>query len=301
MRELASGLSARLNGPPQFAIVTNGSLLKGDRIQWILDNRVSVNLSWDGDGQSLRSGDPLQDPGVLAGMRRIYEHQPDLMSFNPVMTRLNKNHRECAEKLENILGFRLPIAEGPPVSIYDDGSLDAVIPPEDMPEYGRALHRDLLTGAVLYPGARNFVSMFIWSLAHKGKDLPTACFVAESSVFTVDTEGNLLTCQSYGKGDVDEHGDSMFLGNLADLEAGALSPAPPLNGLKKRQKEKCRDCVVLQICKGGCPYSPEKYFEANCWYRYHHYMAFLGLALHMLTGDVLTEVVPVGAEEIVGN
>jgi uncharacterized protein len=290
MKTLHAQLVSRLKSATGFTIVTNGSLLKGERLQWILDNRIHVSVSWDGDGQSLRGADPLADPEVAGAVRQLLEKQPERLSFNPVMTRLNPNHETYAKKLMRVIGSNEPvIAEGRPVSICDAGSLASAMPEEDMPGYARRFHRALVTGTITHMTALRRADAFIKELGGAFRAVPTVCFAASPDVFTVDLGGNLLTCQSFGTDDVDDYGDSMWLGNLASLSAGAGAPIPALTGLKLRQREHCGDCAVFRLCKGGCPYTPKRYFRTECWYNQHHYIAIFGYALHLLTGDVLTE------------
>ncbi|MDR2056483.1 MAG: hypothetical protein LBQ10_11550 [Desulfovibrio sp.] len=52
--------------------------------------------------------------------------------------------------------------------------------------------------------------------------------------------------------------------------------------------------IFYSVCRGGCPFIPDKYLEYHCREKYHTSLAIFGLALHMLTGDVLTEVRPAG-------
>jgi radical SAM protein with 4Fe4S-binding SPASM domain len=86
--------------------------------------------------------------------------------------------------------------------------------------------------------------------------------------------------------------ESHCLGKVSALAPGASGPVPPAVRMSGKQRTKCSRCLVLSVCRGGCPYSPEAYEEYNCAAAYHQYLPIIGMALHHLTGKLLTEVKP---------
>jgi radical SAM protein with 4Fe4S-binding SPASM domain len=103
--------------------------------------------------------------------------------------------------------------------------------------------------------------------------------------------GNILTCQNFSADAVDMRGERHCLGSIFDLPAGSDAPMPELVRWKER-REQCKDCVVRFICRGGCPYTEEKYREYNCLAGYYQSLPVFALALHIITGDLLVEITP---------
>jgi radical SAM protein with 4Fe4S-binding SPASM domain len=119
------------------------------------------------------------------------------------------------------------------------------------------------------------------------------CFVTDKNTLTVDLAGNILTCQNFEARAVDEDsGEPHCLGKIEDLAPGTSVPVSPAVRMTEKQRTKCSRCLVLSVCRGGCPYSPEAYEDYNCAAAYYQYLPVVGLALHHLTGKLLMEVKP---------
>jgi uncharacterized protein len=65
LKPLAEAILDRFSGwkrKPQFSIITNGSILNEDIIDWLMMMNFTVSISHDGPGQSVRGPDPFDDP-----------------------------------------------------------------------------------------------------------------------------------------------------------------------------------------------------------------------------------------------
>lgn len=276
----------------RFFLSTNGSLLSGERLDWIIKNRIAVGLSWDGPGQKLRGRDILADPAILASVKAIRAAHPDGIAFTPVMTVENTSHKAYVDAVEERIGDRnFSIGESRIATIYDDTAARYAIPPEDLPEFSRRLFYDLVAGDLpqhIY--AHTAVSQF---MAELGKPISpgSRCFVTDKNTLTVDMAGNILTCQNFGANAVDEDsGEPHCLGNIMELAPSVLVPLPQTFRMKEKQRTKCASCPVIGICRGGCPFSPDKYEGYNCAAAYYQYLPVFGLALYYMTGKLLQEV-----------
>jgi uncharacterized protein len=278
----------------RFFLSTNGSLLHGERLDWIIGNKISVGLSWDGPGQKLRGKDVLADPVILAGVKAIRKTNPGNIGFTPVMTVENTSHKVYVDAVAALVGDReFNIGESRIATIYDDYAARYAIPMGDLPAFSRRFYRDLVAGVLpQHATAHTAVWQF---MAELGKPVSpgSRCFVTDKNTLTVDLAGNILTCQNFGAQAVDEDsGEPHGLGKVSDLAPGASVPVPPAARMSGKQGAKCSRCLVLSVCRGGCPYSPEAYEEYNCAAAYHQYLPIIGMALHHLTGKLLTEVKP---------
>ncbi|WP_298034775.1 radical SAM protein [uncultured Desulfovibrio sp.] len=278
----------------RFFISTNGSLLHGERLDWIIKNKIAVGFSWDGPGQKLRGKDVLADPVILAGVKAIRKTNPGHIGFTPVMTVENTSHKAYIDAVAALVGDRdFNIGESRIATVYDDYAARYAIPVEDLPEFSRRFYMDLVAGALpQHVHAHSLVRQF---MAELGKPVTpgSRCFVTDKNTLTVDLAGNILTCQNFGARAVDEDsGESHCLGRIEDLAPGASVPVPPAIRMTEKQRTKCSRCLALPVCRGGCPYSPEAYEDYNCAAAYYQYLPIVGLALHHLTGKLLTEVKP---------
>lgn len=277
-----------------FATVTNGSLLFGERLDWVLEHGIALGISWDGPGQALRGKDILADPRILASVRAILEKQPERLNFNPVMTRDNRVHKHYLDALEARIGTRgVGLGEARVATIMDEQGYACTIPEKDLPEYSRALYKEFISGELsqihaLHSDARTF-------MLELGRPVTrmTHCFASSPNTLVLDLAGNILTCQNFSAEAVDEEcGEAHCLGHISALDGAAPKPVPQMRRLLRKHKTRCARCVVFAICRGGCPYSPSRYDDYNCLKGYYHHLPAFGLALFHLTGKLLQEVRP---------
>lgn len=281
-----------------YFISTNGSLLKGERLQWILDNNIHVGLSYDGPGQELRGKDVLMDPEVWEAVQTLL-CKPDSLGFAPVMTAENTRHKDYVDYLTAIINRNdFTIGESRIATIMDETAFKFRVPEADLPDYCRQMFLDLVGGELpQYFLAHKSAHIFACTLG-----VPPApgsrCFVSNPYTIAVDMAGKVLTCQNYSADSIDEEsGESHCLGDIAGLKPGGPPPLPALSRLIAKQQEKCDGCMVSALCRGGCPFSPSEYEDYNCKAAYHQYLPIIGLALFRLTGKLLKEVRPLLAPE----
>lgn len=295
MQYLHEKISKLLGTKTKFGFCTNGSLLYGERMQWILDNHISVSLSWDGDGQHLRGEDPLRSPRTRDNIRELFEQKQ--CSLSPVLTRESGQLGDIIHKAKKLLGIdAVSLSDLAFLVAHDDMSAQAALPENRLRTYAAGIHRHCLSGELDAVSTLFFKAVhFLRRLnSHPVQTGETACFASSDNVLTVDLRGNILTCQNFEASSKGENGETYCLGNIF---GGMERRRPNLRALKKRQQTRCLHCPARQICKGGCPYWPAKYVDYNCRASLAQAMPVLGIAMHMLTGDVLTRIIPLSREQ----
>ncbi len=278
---------------PGFFVPTNGLLLHGERLDWVLENGIAVMVSWDGPGQHLRGKDVLAEGRTLDAVRRIYARQPDKISIAPILSRHSAAHRAVVDMVREKLGTdHFNLGEGRLISVVDEQSMAAAIPREDLPDFSRRMHADLVSGELpQFSMAHEVASSWIYTLNRESlAPRPCMCHVGRDDTLIVDLEGNVLTCSTFECGDVDESGEAHKLCHISQMNSMADRPSPQLRRLTRRQEDRCANCAMLHACRGGCPYAPEAYADYNCAASYAWSLPMVGLALHMITGDILEEV-----------
>ncbi len=276
-----------------FGICTNGILLKEKHIRdWILNHRdnFGFNLSHDGPGQILRGIDPLKNKDIVDFLKEIIKTNGDSFSINPVMSKYNQDLLKYKNYICEILDTNtVTLSECRPIIIVDENSLKCAMNHDELVAYSKRTTQQLLTYKFEdWSFARDAFDFMSHSL---GKSYKTGarCFVGDKKTIVIDTEGNILPCQGFTKDSVDQYGNSMFLGNLRDIKNIKELPLANTPRLIEKQ-EKCKECVLANICSNGCPYGPIKYEDVNCMYSYYYMLPHFVNSIYKLTDTILTKI-----------
>jgi uncharacterized protein len=290
LRRLVPGLRERFP-EAELLIVTNGSVLDAEILDFIEQHDILIAVSHDGPGQHLRGPDPFEDPTRAKWLRELWRRRGPgkRMSFNVVFTAANcdvrATHAWFAEKLGDP-EVRL-FAEGV-VSAYD--AKTAQDTGRFGPEHYAQLHSSLVAAfehgeAVRYITVHEKASDFLDSLYQRRPStaLGQKCGMDREDELAVDLSGAVMTCQNTGA--QGRHG----IGLVDDLAAARLDTAWHWS-----QRESCNHCPVLQLCKGGCMFLEDDLFARSCDNEYHYNKAILagvikyvaGLELERIEGDI---------------
>lgn len=77
----------------RFSIVTNGSILSREKLDFIAKHDVEITISHDGPGQHLRGPDPFDDPERRRWIEALLAERPEKTGFNAVLTRQHHDLR----------------------------------------------------------------------------------------------------------------------------------------------------------------------------------------------------------------
>ena len=109
---------------PQFSMITNGSILTDEIIDWLMMMDFSVSISHDGPGQSVRGPDPFDDPEkkkTILGFYRMMTRLKKGISFNSMLSKNNQSRKAIHEWFMNLTGIPyIVLGEGTLVDAYDD-------------------------------------------------------------------------------------------------------------------------------------------------------------------------------------
>lgn len=287
----------------RFNVITNGSLLDDEKVDWLIAQRVGVQISHDGPAQKYRNPeDILDDPEKCRLIRRLMTAAGQLgdtdgpsgngpafgLGFGTVLTRWNYSLAAVRRHIENKLAV-------PPGSIssnteeillpYDDDALACT--PQDEADHRAALHTLFAEAAngLTVPGCnsvRGKIEDFLDSL---GKKRPLAalgqkCGMDREDTIAVNLMGEVTTCHNVSADDPHHN-----LGNVRDLAAVRLDTAH-----HHQTRDECRNCPVVQLCKGSCMFLEGKYWQAACDISFTYNTAMIAAALHYLTGMTLTRI-----------
>lgn len=275
----------------RFLIITNGSLIDDEIIDFIEQYDIVVAVSHDGPGQHLRGPDPFDDPERAAWLRELWRRRgpQGKMSFNVVLSPANCDVQETHRWFVRTVGDPdVTLRTEGVVSVYDGNTLTGA---------GRFDKRayEILHGSIVdavggedSKGFSEFflkAGDFVDSLYERrpSSALGQKCGMDRADQLAVDLSGKVMTCQNTGA--QGKHG----IGDVDDLDGVRLNTAWHWSN-----RECCNHCPVLQLCKGSCMYLEGDLFAQSCENEYRYNTAILagvikhvtGLELERIEGDI---------------
>lgn len=270
-------------------IITNGTMLTDEIIEWLDKLRINVGISHDGPAYDQQRGpDPLVDPAKRALILKLYNRLAPFgrISFNVVLTRINMSLAACRADIAQKLGVPLmePHIETEEIlQPYDESGL--AMSPQNAAEH-QQLTETVFWEAVTHKTIdiqmiRGKCEDFASSLAFARPSMAVGqkCGMDSADVIAVSLKGDVLTCQNTAA-------DSRHkIGTVDDFDAIALDTSTHFS-----KRVECVQCPVVQICKGACMYNEGVYWERGCDNAYSYYKAILATALFYMTRMVLESI-----------
>lgn len=288
MRELLPKLRAKFGWKNEIKVVTNGSLLTDEIVDELIQYRVSVIISHDGPGFSLRDDvDPLTIPEKKAVWLRLCEKAEKKglpFSFHTVLTPVNSDlmaiRRFFDEKfkpgvlfgIEGIVSYSGSREDCCQFTAEEAGRLDASIWEALIKNPGTVWALEREADEMLLDIVRRQTPDRIFARCNNGKKRILIC----------DLEGNALSCQS-------RSANFFTIGNIHE-------PENITNRFFTHWSKRpwCSNCLVLNLCRGGCPHSDPKEFATSCRNEFIYYTAIFSAVWFRLTGTILKNAEPLG-------
>jgi len=287
----------------RFNVITNGSLLDDEKVDWLIAQRVGVQISHDGPAQTYRNPeDILDDPEKCRLIRRLMtaagqigtapesgDREPSFgLGFGTVLTRWNYPLAAVRRHIEDKLDVPSGSISSNTEEIllpYDDDAMACI--PQGEAEHRAALHTLFAEAAngLTVPGCnsvRDKIEDFLDSLSKKRPlaALGQKCGMDREDTIAVNLMGEVTTCHNVSADDPHHN-----LGNVRDLDAVRLDTAH-----HHQTRDECRNCPVVQLCKGSCMFLEGPYWQAACDVSFTYNTAMLAAALYYLTGMTLTRI-----------
>lgn len=269
----------------QFLMITNGSLLNDEIIDWIEEYDISVGISHDGPGQHVRGPDPFDNEETKKYIFKLLELRPEKTSINSMIHRDNISRAAVQNYFENLLGdrFKFLIGEGGFIDSYDEGG-------KAMNLHGEEEHyifRDLTLREIRERKNEKFrvvksrIMEWFDSITNERRadSLGQKCGMDREDTIAVDLRGNVVTCQNVSAVSTAPNGRSHLIGHVTKLDKVRLTTATHW----KFRKE-CSNCPVLQLCKGSCMFLQDELFKISCDSAYSDHIPFFAAAIEEMTG-----------------
>ena len=295
MRPLAEAIRERFKTwkqKPRFSVITNGSILTDEIIDWLMMMDFAVSISHDGPGQSVRGPDPFEDPEAkerVLGFYRMMTRLKKPFSFNAMLNSKNMSRAEIYEWFVNFTGDEnVQLGEGGIVDAYDeDGIVNSLITLQDHFQFRQRAFGDIYhtRGQIGFTSIMNKVRGFVHNtLSHMSADyLGQKCGMDDEHTIAIDLRGNVITCQNVSALETGKNGESHLGGNLDDYENVAIKTSTHWSN-----REECPKCPVLHLCKGACMFLDKKFWDISCANAYSDNVALFAVGIHAMTGYIPT-------------
>jgi uncharacterized protein len=283
----------------QFMMVTNGSLLTRDKIDWFNRMGFSIGMSHDGPLHAQNRGpDPLDEaPAKDAVVYALKTMGGMRFTFNCVLTRENVSIPAVRDFIlkklnKHFTGYENPGVDQREVQVtteelmlpYDDSGMTHSLQSTD--EKKEILH-------TLFEETIDNKNQFSWTVYQKVKSFYESivygrpaeavgqkCGMDKEDNIAIDMKGNVTTCQNTSS--LTKHN----IGNIEDFDNIRLT-----NSYHWSTRKECPSCPVVQLCQGACLFLEDQYWEQACENLFWYNLAMLSAALFKMTdGLILTEI-----------
>ena len=254
---------------------SNGSLLTDDIVNWMIANHSSFVLSHDGPGQHLRGTDPYKNEMFCQLVNRLNDNKTDRFQFM-ISTILTENNYDICE----IYKYHQSKFSNPIIMT----KIEMVIPYHDKANVSStALSHDINITEKLY---RSFIQLdkedLLMNIKSMDEDLreflsyhtdvdycidmcDIKCGTASEQSVCMDRHGSIYPCQVYGDTDI-------IIGKFTDTSYTFTNTNLPRT-MWNTVGCNCKDCPVVSLCRGVCPWLEDKFVKTNCINKYTVYTA----------------------------
>jgi uncharacterized protein len=294
---------------PNFSVITNGSILNEEMIDWLMQMNFSVAISHDGPGQHVRGPDPFEDPEqkkLVLGFYRQMTRLKKGFSFNSMLNAQNISRKRIYDWFVEFTGDpNVVLGEGGIVDSYDaDGMQNSLQTKQQHFEFRRTAFADIFTtqGQIGFRMQLDKIDGFIRNiLAHdEARYLGQKCGMDDEHTLAIDLRGNVMTCQNVSSLETGKNGESHLGGNLDNYDNVAIKTATHWSN-----RAECPKCPVLHLCKGACMFLDKEFWDVSCANAYSDNVALFALAIEKITGYIPTLIrqdeLPLERQDIFGT
>jgi uncharacterized protein len=262
-----------------FSIITNGSLLDREKLDFIAAHDIAITISHDGPGQHLRGPDPLDDPDKRRWIEALLAERPGRTGFNAVLTRANYDLKALKAWFAEKVGPDIFVGLEGVVNVYDAATAIGTgrFEPAEMNSLTWSIFEALVEDPNAF-GLGERINEFYASIQRQRpiQALGQKCGMDSPDAIAVDLRGNVMTCQNTGAKGVHK------IGHVADFDAIALDTATHF-----AFREECMSCPVVQLCKGSCMFLEGEFFKQSCANEFAFNMGIMMAVVWHLTGMVV--------------
>jgi uncharacterized protein len=271
----------------KFIVITNGSLLTEEIIDWLDKLEFTVGVSHDGPGQNVRGPNPFDDPQKRELILKLFDRllPKRKISINSMIHRENLDRGSIQKYFEEMFGKnkQFSIGEGAFVDVYDEGGMKNTLQSHaEHLAFRRISLESLADGTsnrftVTYNRIQSWINS--WGNKRPAYSLGQKCGMDDPYTVAVDLMGNVLTCQNVTVNARAPNGKSHRIGHVNKFDEIKLNTATHW-----KYREECSKCPMLQVCRGSCMFLEGEYFKKSCDTAYSDHLPFFAKAFESVTG-----------------
>ena len=274
----------------RFSVITNGSLITEDIIDWLYNMGFALAMSHDGPGQNVRGPDPFEDPKQRKILFKLFNKflPENRISINAMIHRENMDREKIQKFFEDLFNVNkqdqsFRIGEGGFIDVYDEGGRKNV--PQNEAEHVAhrrktlQLTREGKINRFQVVNDRIMEWLNSWGNYREASSLGQKCGMDREDNVAVDLQGNVLTCQNVTAVSKAPNLKPHKIGHVNEFDKIKLNTATHW-----AFREECSKCPVLQVCKGSCMFLQGEYFKLSCDAAYSDHIPFFAVAFEAATG-----------------
>lgn len=270
-----------------FLVITNGSLLTEEIVEWLDRLDFTVGVSHDGPGQNVRGPNPFDDPKSRDLILKLFERllPKKKISINSMIHRENLDRAAIQEYFESIFGAQrlFAIGEGAFVDVYDEGGMKNTLQSHAEHLAFRRLSLESIDAGtcnrfiIAHKRIEDWINS--WGNKRPAYSLGQKCGMDDPHTISVDLMGNVITCQNVTVSARAPNGKSHRIGHVDNFDDIKLNTATHW-----KFRDECSKCPLLQVCRGSCMFLEGEYFKKSCDTAYSDNLPFFAKAFEQVTG-----------------
>ena len=266
----------------RFSIITNGSLLDREKLDFIAAHDIAITISHEGPSQHLRGPDPFDDPDKRRWIEALLAERPGRTGFNAVLTGQHHDLRALKARFAERVGPDIFVGLEGVVNVYDAATAIGTgrFESAELNSLTRSIFEALVEDLNAF-GLGERINEFYAAIQRRRpiEALGQKCGMDSPDAIAVDLRGNVMTCQDTGAKGIHK------IGHVDDFSAIALDTATHF-----AFREECMSCPVVQLCKGSCMFLDGEFFKQSCANEFAFNMGIMMAAVWHLTGMMVVGV-----------
>lgn len=274
-----------------FRIMTNGSLLTDEIVEYCHRYRIRIVVSDDGGENVHRKNDNTQDRFLK------YNRWASILKNKFAIRYLLGKHN-----LDDVTLYEYFKKQIPNLKVISNHSVIRSIFPNDAIARGivsfnrltinelrlvsDSRYELLLRNTHECKATRHHLERVVHNLKTRFEYNQTSCSIPYGKELVIDFAGNILRCLWF-------YNDSSIAGNLNDLSNVDLKGYIPI-----QERKNCSRCPLVALCRGICPLSTQSLIDNNCALYYADKLAYFKAAFKKLWGVDILGIYPIEGEPL---
>lgn len=286
LRVLIPRLREEFGNAVTLSMITNGSLLTREMVDFFNAHQVQISISHDGPGFSLRDNeDPLFDKEVKDVWLYLLKTSTALgipMSFVCVLSPKNNDLDKIRAFFDEHFSKNVVICFEGIVSYSGAQMQECAFDWQTSRTLDSSIFKAIVRQEGLWPTLDDMARSLMQRLVHRipASEIPGRCDEMRTNTLTVSLDGKIGSC----------HNRPTSRWQIGSLDNYQQISNPNLTHWSLRPV--CRNCFVISSCKGGCPHLSNEELAQCCSNEFVYHAAIFGAVWFLLTQKILIGVEP---------